>query len=243
VSAGGASGSIRCFVRPEPVPQPTVEEVARLVEPGEFAGQVAVVLGGSRGLGEVTAKLIAAGGGAVRLSYHRGAEEAGAIVREIEAFGGRASAFAYDLASPAPIDADPVGPVTHLYCFAAPRIRAGAAGAFDADLFSRYVRVFAEGLSDAFYRVLPVAAPDLLLFHPSTIFIDEPEDGFEEYVAAKVAAEAVALGIGRRHPGVRVVNARLPRVATDQAQSLLPVTTVDPVEVMRNELRKLPATR
>ena len=44
--------------------------------PGEFANVRALVIGGSRGLGEITAKIIAAGGGDVWITYRRGKEDA-----------------------------------------------------------------------------------------------------------------------------------------------------------------------
>ncbi|MHC4470414.1 MAG: SDR family NAD(P)-dependent oxidoreductase [Planctomycetota bacterium] len=241
LTAGGASGSIRCFVRPAPTMQPSVAEIAHLVEPGEFAEQSAMVIGGSRGLGEVTAKLIAAGGGEVALSYHRGAEDAEAIVREIEAHGGRATAFHYDLAVAGDIAVDLAAPITHLYHFAAPRIRSGPPDGFDGKLYERYLRFFAAGLRETFFRTRGVAASNLVFVNPSTVFLDEPEPGFEEYAAAKAAAEAVVDGLRSRFPQVRFMNARLPRVETDQAQSLLAVPTRDPVEVMLDELRRLPA--
>ena len=47
-------------------------QVAHRVRPGIFAGQTALIVGGSRGLGEVTAKLIAAGGGTPIITYQAG---------------------------------------------------------------------------------------------------------------------------------------------------------------------------
>jgi hypothetical protein len=58
------------------------------------------------------------------------------------------------------------------------------------------------------------------LVYPSTIFIDEPEKGFAEYATAKAAGEAVAQGLAASLPGCRVVISRLPRLKTDQTQSL-----------------------
>jgi acyl dehydratase len=69
-------GKIKSFVRPEPQQQPTFEELKTLVSENEFVGQRALIIGGSRGLGEVTAKLLAAGGAEVVVTYHRGASDA-----------------------------------------------------------------------------------------------------------------------------------------------------------------------
>ena len=61
----------------------------------EFKGQSALIIGGSRGLGEVTAKLLAAGSADVRLSYYQGEEDAIGIVDDISSNGGCAEYFQY----------------------------------------------------------------------------------------------------------------------------------------------------
>lgn len=57
---------------------------------------VSIVTGGSRGLGRNTALSIARRGGDVILTYRSQAEEAAAVVSEIQALGRRAAAFALD---------------------------------------------------------------------------------------------------------------------------------------------------
>src|SRR5438876_8353394 len=57
----GIRGRVDAFARHPPVPQPPISAVATRVSRHEFAGQRALIVGGSRGLGELTAKIIAAG--------------------------------------------------------------------------------------------------------------------------------------------------------------------------------------
>ena len=59
---------------------------------------VTLVTGASRGIGAATARLTAAAGHAVAVNYAREAEAAEALVREIEAAGGRAFAVQGDVA-------------------------------------------------------------------------------------------------------------------------------------------------
>ena len=72
---------------------------------GEFAGRVALVTGGSRGMGRAIALKLAAGGADVAIGYAARAEAAEGVVGEIEALGRRAIAGPCDLRSQEQIDA------------------------------------------------------------------------------------------------------------------------------------------
>ncbi len=62
-----------------------------------LVGKVALVTGGSRGIGESTARLLAAAGADVAVTYRSNARGAGAVVDEIECSGGHGFAVRADL--------------------------------------------------------------------------------------------------------------------------------------------------
>ena len=59
------SGEIRAFVRPKPILQPEVEAIKNLVPNKYFLGKKALIIGGSRGIGESISKVFVSGGGNV----------------------------------------------------------------------------------------------------------------------------------------------------------------------------------
>ena len=64
----------------------------------KLAGKVAVVTGGSRGIGAAIAKRLAADGASVAITYAQGAGAAASVVKEIERAGGKAITIQADAA-------------------------------------------------------------------------------------------------------------------------------------------------
>jgi 3-oxoacyl-[acyl-carrier protein] reductase len=64
----------------------------------KLAGKVAVVTGGSRGIGSAIAKRLAADGASVAITYAKDAGAASSVVRAIELDGGKAVAIQADAA-------------------------------------------------------------------------------------------------------------------------------------------------
>jgi 3-oxoacyl-[acyl-carrier protein] reductase len=64
----------------------------------KLAGKVALVTGGSRGIGAAIAKRLANDGASVAITYTKGADAAASVVKEIESTGGHALAIQADAA-------------------------------------------------------------------------------------------------------------------------------------------------
>src|SRR5690349_12632102 len=84
---------------------------------GEFSGRVALVTGGSRGIGRATALLLARHGADVAISYATRLDAAEEVVAEVRAMGRRAACAACDVARPEDVDRlvattrDELGPI------------------------------------------------------------------------------------------------------------------------------------
>lgn len=221
VEGAGLAGSVDAFFRPAPVEQAGMADIGALVRQDEFADQTALVIGGSRGLGEATAKLVAAGGGEVIVTFATGARDAERVAEAVTAGGGRCRPWQLDVRDPesalSALAAAGVVP-THLYYFASPPIHASKR-AFDAETFHTLSEVYVT----AFARVCRAIATGsgVRVFYPSTVFLDHAVPGFAEYACAKAAGEALCGELARDLPSLSFVIERLPKTHTDQTSSFL----------------------
>ena len=234
------AGELRVAVRPAPVEQPAVAALAPRVQTGEFEGVRALVVGGSQGLGEVTAKLLGAGGADVRLTFCRGEADAQRIVDDLARAGRASSAFRLDvLQEELGLDELAGWPPTHLFYFPTPFVSLNESTEFSARLFRRYAAFYVEGFARTLKAVLELRPPQLDVFYPSTAALDDILPKAAEYAVAKAAGEALCAHLARQHRHVRVHVVRLPRTLTDRTVSLLSGDAADPVTVLLPLLRRV----
>lgn len=243
VQGGGISGTIQAFVRPVPVKQPNSNQLSALVPQRAFANQRALVIGGSRGLGELAAKMLALGGADVCLTYHLGGDEAQAIVRDILNAGGTARAFPFDVTQGTDIRvlAGPGWSPTHLYYFATPFISGGNPARFSNELFTGFSNVYVSGFSRLAEELIGSGLTGVL--YPSTVALETFPPTMHEYCAAKAAGEAVCKILARRHRDLHIECIRFPRLVTDETVSFLPVEAQDPVPYVFQALVRLATTQ
>lgn len=248
LAGAGARCEITALYRPAPVKQDTFASIRREVLPGVFGDQAAVVIGGSRGIGEATAKILAAGGAKVWLTYLNGKDDAEAVAREITDGGGTAVAGHFDIASGdfSPPQFGGGFKPSHVYVCASPPIRGKRGTEWDQDLFLRYFAAYGMGAISAVRRLASETSVDLntlTVFIPSSVFVDEPPVALAEYAAAKAAAEVAWRAFAKAHSGMKVSIARLPKMRTDQTNSLVGASGASAGEALLPylfELGKLP---
>jgi NAD(P)-dependent dehydrogenase (short-subunit alcohol dehydrogenase family) len=222
VQGAELSGRVEAFSSPKPTQQPTMADLAASITPREFSGQSALVVGGSRGLGELTAKIIAAGGGTVFVTYAVGRQDADRVVEEIRAAGGKAQSLAYDVTKPAKeqLLSLPEMVLTHIYYFATCPIFYQRANAFEPEALARFTAFYVTGLYDLCQTLSSAGTQKASVFYPSSIAVEERPKGLSEYAMAKAAGEILCADLPHLLSGFRVVTRRLPRVATDQTATV-----------------------
>lgn len=233
--SGCIHGEIKAFLRAKPQSQAPMAALLGRVDENAFRPSKAWVIGGSRGLGEVTAKLIAAGGGDVTLTYSSGAQDALRVAAQINAAGrGLAKARQLDLSTDTLAEwvmgDDPPNAV---FYFATPRIFRKKSSVFDADLFNEFMNFYVHHLHALCGALRSLNRTTLIqVFQPSTVFLEDRPKGMTEYAMAKAAAEVFANDLNRLPSSVKLISRRLPKLATDQTSSLFTENTLHNEDVL-----------
>jgi NAD(P)-dependent dehydrogenase (short-subunit alcohol dehydrogenase family) len=214
------------------------------VNSSEFSAGVALILGGSRGLGAVTAKILALGGSKTIITYAQGKQDACKLAHEIN------TACSPEFCSTLHVDvrkdvrlqlASLASVVTHFYYFATPPIFSLKEGIFSPDLYAVFSRFYLSGFFEALQFLLPQAREGILsALYPSSIYVETRPSGMTEYSMTKVAGELLCADLNRSYRRqLRIHVERLPRVLTDQTASLTPTETADPVAIMLPVIRSV----
>src|SRR5262249_51704384 len=151
-----------------------------------------LVVGGSRGLGELTSKIIAAGGGHPILTYHVGAEDAERVRSEIIGGGGRCTVVEYDVRRPArtQVERVPSG-VAYLYYYATCAISRRKSQICEAVLLDEFLQFYVHGFQELCLALMSLAPGQLSVFSPSSVFLDDRPRGVTEYAMVKAACEVL----------------------------------------------------
>jgi hypothetical protein len=235
VTGGGIEGHLDVFVRPPVVDQPSMATIKTQIEILDFKQAKALIIGGSRGLGELTAKILATGGARVMVTYKTDPDDAQRVVEDINTNGGKSELLHVDVGQPEPLieqlkslDFIP----THVYYYATPHITANQSKLLDFALLTRFNQIYVQDFEKTVLSFTREFASTQRFFYPSSIFLDESVKYFREYIAAKTAGEAMCKYLNRNVSNARIFISRLPRLSTDQTASIIPYSVKAALPVM-----------
>lgn len=179
-------------------------------------GRVALVTGGSRGIGRETAKRLAADGFAIVVNYAGNVAEADAAVAELEAAGARAVAVQADVADETAVAAlfgtaeqafGGVDVVVH----AAGIMPLAPLAELDLEVFDRIVRTNLRGTFVVDQQAVRRVRPGGTIVNFSSTVLALALPGYSAYAATKGGVEAITLIVARELRGRDVtINAVAP---------------------------------
>lgn len=232
VSGAGLTGRLEAFARLPPPEQPDMKIVAARVAKDVFAGQKALIIGGSRGLGEVAAKMIAAGGGHPVITYRAGKSEVEKIAEDIRQNGQACDIIQYDALQAAGVQLDNIGSIDSCYYFATAKIFQRKAAPYEPEKLRIFLSYYVDGFCDLCTTLAPHRAGRMAIFFPSTTAVEGAVAGLTEYAMAKAAGETLVNYLNAFLPNVHIVSRRLPRIMTDQTATVGVASALDALDVL-----------
>ena len=169
-----------------------------------LAGKTALVTGGSRGIGAACAKLLAARGAAVVVTYSKSADRAEAVVREIVAKGGNAYAVGANAADADTVKAGVVRAVNWLgggldiLVNNAGIAEHGPIGKIDEAVFERQLNVNVRGVWHTTSAAVPQIRDGGRIINIGSFFSERvPYPGVSAYAMTKHAIVGLTKGWAR----------------------------------------------
>lgn len=236
ISTSTLRGLAQVVFRPSPQKSLSIDELSKQVKKDEFKNVNALIIGGSRGLGEIIAKLIASGGGKSVITYNSGLEDATRLKNEITSHGELCDILQLSIGKNRNV-LDNYNGFNQLYYFATPKIFGKRSLGFNERLYNTFMEVYVKGFAIVCDKLLQ-ETEHLAVFYPSSIAIEKPLASLEEYIAAKVEGEELCKELNKK-TNISVYYPRLPRIDTDQTLSLIKVLSANPVEVLLPHLREM----
>jgi acyl dehydratase len=230
-----ARGELRALTYKE-FKQPTYDEIRSRGSIVPQRNEVALVVGGSRGLGELVVKILVSMGHKVYFTYVRGEADAQRIVSELRQHVDReqVNCFSYDVLDKEGLrQLDRLHHVDSLYYFATPHISPGVKNQFDEGLYRTFCGYYVQGLG----RLVEVLQAKGLqrVFYPSTVFLNQSGGQFAEYKKAKHEGEEYLTGIARKG-GLVAYCPRLPMLGSDQTTQVYRGNVLDSLPILTAEI-------
>lgn len=177
----------------------------------DLKGRVALVTGGSRGIGAACCRMLARAGASVAVNYRRRADAASAVCRDIEDLGGTALPVPADVANPHQVDAMVASVVGTLGGLDVVVVNAGiwTEGAIERLTDADWARMLGVNLTGAFHVVRAVT-PHLRQRSGSSIVMvastagQRGESRHSHYAAAKGGMIALVRSLAVELAPVRV---------------------------------------
>ena len=227
---------IEAFYRPPPSLSESISLISQQIDKKELQGVSALIIGGSRGLGATAAKIIAAAGGQVVITYHVGRADAEAICNEITNWGGLCRIIQFDVNENQNNSVD-YTQFNQIYYFATPKVSAKRNNEFDQTQSVACRTIYVNAFKNICMNLIKIDSQTKVLY-PSTVLIESIPKGFEHFARIKLDGEKLCEKLNLLGK-IKVLVRRLPQLPTDQNQSIFETPLDNVVQCLLPIIREM----
>lgn len=219
---------IRAIVRPKPNKVISSNELKELLKLEKNFNKKILVIGGSRGLGNIVVKILSLLGCSVTFTYSKGKEEALNLKEELLKSGKNVEFIKFDINEPNMTELFLSNP-DYIFYFPTPKIFVKRSKTFEEPLYKNFYFYYVDFFTKIFNKSGEHSVNGI--FYPSSVAIEENSNDMPEYVKAKTEGEALCDRLNRKNK-VNILVKRLPRTLTDQTSTNLDIKSETPFDVM-----------
>ena len=211
-------GKIFTFFTEERAQQPSLTYLSKKIPKKALIKHKALIIGGSRGLGELTAKIIATSGGSVTITYNNNQALAKNLLNIFKKKRLKLNLKNFKINNNGNFDHKSIKNNNYncLYYFATPIIYRQKNSKFDNKIFNDFNNIYCKALVKII-KVLKIK--DLIIFYPSTIYNFKNNKNFSEYILAKRNGVRKLKIMEKKYKIIPIIK-KLPPFKTDQNNTI-----------------------
>ena len=200
----------------------------------------AIVLGGSRGLGELTSKILSSAGSDTLVSYNHGKVEAQKLKSNIiKLTNTKCKIMKIDMLRENNfLKFKNENAYDFLFYFATPKIINNYIKKFDSQLYKKFNEFYVFKFSRLCKLLNKISRKKVKVFFPSTIFLNYKENFFKEYVLSKKKAEANIKYLNKKLQNIKIISYRLPIMDTDQNINVVKKNKINNFKILFPVIKK-----
>lgn len=218
------SGSIQSIYRPETIKQIKLKDISIVND--QFKNEKVLVIGGSRGIGEVISKIFYVGGAEVMITYNNSHNEALSICEESD---NNIKAIKYNVLHDFKEINELIDNIefTKVFYMATPSMK--ETEDFDIDNFDLYYNYYCKGFNLLLKNINKKSLD--YVFYPSSEYLNI-ENNFKEYTMAKKLGEDIIKSLIKNNKNIKFDCVRLPRLLTDLTNSIINDLSQNPYDYL-----------
>ena len=230
------AGNIKTLIRPN-IKQENFNNKVLKIKKKQFSHQKALIIGGSKGLGEAVVKILSHGFADIMFSFNTGKKDA----FKIKSKNNKKIKIFY-LNVEKKLNLKQIKLIqrfkpTHFYYFATPKIFTGEAYNFDVKKFNLFNQYYLSSFNEIFKVLDKVKLK--AVFSPSSISVNEPTSKLFEYSCSKSAMETYFVYLKSKYRYINFYFPRLLKIRTNQTISVFNEKLKSPYFELIKYLKKI----
>lgn len=213
LAGAGIEAKVEALATQKPLDPPSDKDIQKILNQPIYKAYIVLIIGGSRGIGAIAAKLLAEGGAKVIITYKNGLKEAQLLSQHpnitsvyFDTFSSSVTKFIESLPNI----------ITTLMYFATPKIYFRRTKLYHEDKKNDFMHCYVFVFNEIVTKIMSRENKLINVLYPSSIEVESFDSQNIEYIEAKLEAELICTKIKSKYSGLLIRVPRISKIITDQ---------------------------